>query len=154
MLCVQLQCFLFRRHLFRWGNGIEIYRKGNSALNQHFTKCQRTHKLCCQLDTFLLYQIRNDHSRKQNYFNFKAKRIILFLLISFSNLPEQDLTEQWWVNARSTQYAGWGAKVKTSQQFLQLTELPEKTQVLVLTDWAHQTDQMLHLNCPENPCVI
>lgn len=46
------------------------------------------------------------------------------------------------------------SKSNTSQQFLQLAELPEKPQVLVLTDCAHQIDQMLNLNSPENPRVI
>lgn len=46
------------------------------------------------------------------------------------------------------------SKSDTSQQFLLLTELPPKPQVLVLTDFAHQIDQMLNLNCPENPPVI
>lgn len=41
------------------------------------------------------------------------------------------------------------SKSDISQQFLLLTELPEKPQVLVLTDFAHQIDQMLNLNCPE-----
>lgn len=116
-----------------------------------FHQVPKDNKLCCQLKTFLLQQIRNGHSRKQNYFNFKAKRIILFNFLLQSTCTGFNRAVM--TKCQTYTICRMRSKSDTSQKFLQLTELPEKPQVLVLTDCAHLIDQMLNLNCPENPRV-
>ena len=135
-VCVTSTLF-FRRQLFRWGNGIEKCRKGNSALKHSTSQNTKGHII------FAVKQLRH-------FFSFRRLETLIL-----GNRNIETLKHKWSYSffflftavayLYRIQHIGDGQmsdlhNIQTeeqkcnAQQFLPLTELHEKPQVLLLTE--------------------